>query len=111
MAKMGVFSLNCRGVRKIIILQLRTVRIMSSAMTLRDLPKKTLGRVVGFSSVDEELETRLREIGFAEGDELEIRHTGLFGRNPMSVRLNGAHIAMRRAEAEAVMVEEVIGHA
>lgn len=74
-------------------------------MTLRDLPKKKIAIVSGFNSNDPDLETRLREIGFAEGDEVEMRHQGLFGRNPMSVRLNGAHIAMRRAEAEAVLIE------
>ena len=79
-------------------------------MTLRDLPKQKLARVTGFSPGDNDLEIRLREIGFAEGDEVEIRHTGLFGRNPMSVRLNGAHIAMRKIEAGAVNVE-VIGDA
>jgi len=46
----------------------------------------------------------LREIGFAEGDSVETLHFGLFGRNPMTVRLNGALIAMRKNEAAAVLV-------
>ena len=75
------------------------------AMTLRELPKNKIAHVTGFSNF--KLETRLREIGFAEGDEVEMRHAGLFGRNPMSVRLNGAHIAMRRAEAEAILIKVV----
>lgn len=74
-------------------------------MTLRDLPKDTPAIVTAISEANKDLETRLREIGFAEGDTVEMQHHGLFGRNPMSVRLNGAHIAMRRAEAEAVLVE------
>ncbi len=74
-------------------------------MTLRDLPKNTLARILGFNAVDKELETRLREIGFAEGDQVEALHFGLFGRNPMSVRLNGALIALRKGEAQAVLVE------
>lgn len=74
-------------------------------MTLRDLPKNTLARISGFSDGDSELETRLREIGFAEGDQVEALHFGLFGRNPMSVRLNGALIALRKSEAQAVLVE------
>jgi len=74
-------------------------------MTLRDLPKNTLARIRGFDSGDSGLETRLREIGFAEGDQVEALHFGLFGRNPMSVRLNGALIALRKSEAQAVLVE------
>jgi len=74
-------------------------------MTLQDLPKNTPARISGFEAGDGELETRLREIGFAEGDQVEALHFGLFGRNPMSVRLNGALIALRKAEAAAVLVE------
>ena len=74
-------------------------------MTLRDLPKNTLAKIRGFNAADTELETRLREIGFAEGDQVEALHFGLFGRNPMSVRLNGALIALRKTEAQAVLVE------
>jgi len=32
-------------------------------------------------------------------------HFGLFGKNPISVRVNGALIALRRQDARAVMVE------
>ena len=74
-------------------------------MTLAELPKSVFARVTGFDGRDPELETRLREIGFAEGDMVEALHFGLFGRNPMSVRLNGALIALRRLEARAVRVE------
>lgn len=79
-------------------------------MTLRDLPKDTPAKIIAISGANQDLETRLREIGFAEGDRVEMQHQGLFGRNPMSVRLNGAHIAMRRNEAEAVLVE-IVDHA
>lgn len=74
-------------------------------MTLADLPKSSLARVTGFVADDAELETRLREIGFAEGDVVEALHFGLFGRSPITVRLNGTLIAMRRLEAGAVQVE------
>ena len=78
-------------------------------MTLRDLAKNTPARILGFHDGDHGLETRLREIGFAEGDQVESLHFGLFGRNPMSVRLNGALIALRKSEAEAVIVEMLGG--
>ena len=76
-------------------------------MTLQDLSKNTPARILGFNADDLDLEIRLREIGFAEGDQVEALHFGLFGRNPMSVRLNGALIALRKAEAQAVIVEIV----
>jgi len=74
-------------------------------MTLRDLDKNIPARVTGFADNNDDLVTRLREIGFAEGDSVEALHFGLFGRNPLSVRLNGALIAMRKAEADAVLIE------
>ena len=74
-------------------------------MRLRDLPRHRPARVSGFCPCDPALQTRLREIGFAEGDSVESVHYGLFGGNPISVKLNGAHIALRRHEASAVFVE------
>ncbi|MGJ8564894.1 MAG: FeoA family protein [Alphaproteobacteria bacterium] len=76
-------------------------------MTLRDLPQNTPATITGFDDADHDMQTRLREIGFAEGDRVEALHFGLFGRNPMSVRLNGALIAMRKHEASAVLVERL----
>ncbi|MGB0908577.1 MAG: FeoA family protein [Maricaulaceae bacterium] len=73
--------------------------------TLRDLRKNQSGIVKGFNEADPDLVTRLREIGFAEGDPVEALHFGLFAKNPMTVRLNGALIALRRNEARTVYVE------
>jgi len=78
-------------------------------MTLRELAKNKPARIIGFATDNPETETRLREIGFAEGDVVEALHFGLFGRNPMSVRLNGALIAMRSQEAQAIKVELING--
>lgn len=74
---------------------------------LTDLERSTASRIIGFTSGNAALETRLRDIGFAEGDSVEPLHFGLFGRNPMSVRLNGAIIALRRQDAQAILVEAV----
>ena len=51
-----------------------------------------------------ELERRLVELGFTEGAEVEIRHEGLFGRDPIAVRVDGATVAIRRREAMAILV-------
>ncbi len=73
-------------------------------MTLCDLEKSQCGIVTHFTDGNDNLVTRLREIGFAEGDKVQIMHFGLFGRNPMTVRLNGALIALRRREAKYISV-------
>lgn len=51
-----------------------------------------------------ELERRLVELGFTEGAEVEILHEGLFGRDPIAVRVDGATVAIRRREAMAILV-------
>jgi ferrous iron transport protein A len=53
----------------------------------------------------EELERRLLEMGFVEGATVEIRNQGLFGRDPIAVRVDGATVALRRAEANAIHVQ------
>lgn len=78
---------------------------MGKVVELNTLSFGQLGRVAGFSSADSELETKLREIGFAEGDEVEVLHRGPFGGTPISIRLARTIIALRRKEAAAVLVE------
>src|SRR4051812_20450967 len=51
-----------------------------------------------------ELERRLLELGFIEGAQVEILHQGLFGRDPIAVRVDGATIALRRREAGGIPV-------
>ena len=82
-------------------------------MTIRltDLSKDESGIIIGFDKKDPDLCTRLREIGFAEGDNVMPLHFGLFGKNPISVRVNGALIALRRQDAQAVLVEQTEGEA
>ena len=79
-------------------------------MTLRltDLLKNESGIITGFNEDDPDLCTRLREIGFAEGDNVTPLHFGLFGKNPISVRVNGALIALRRQDAKAIQLTKTI---
>ena len=51
-----------------------------------------------------ELESRLLELGFVEGAEVEILHEGPFGRDPIAVRVNNTTIALRRREAMVIFV-------
>jgi ferrous iron transport protein A len=76
----------------------------TSPVTLRNLARNERAIVSGFNEAETMLVTRLREIGFAEGDPVQALHFGLFQRNPMTVRLNGALIALRSGEARCVYI-------
>ena len=77
----------------------------SISVGLHTLVKGAVARVTGFGVGDESLVAKLREIGFAEGDEVELLAKGWLGGAPLSFRLNRTVIALRRAEAAMVMVE------
>ena len=51
-----------------------------------------------------EIERRLLEMGFVEGAPVHLVHEGVFGRDPIAVRLADRTVALRRREARAVMV-------
>lgn len=53
-----------------------------------------------------EIERRLLELGFLEGAKVRILHEGLFGRDPIAVRINGATVALRRSEAMAILIRQ-----
>ncbi len=72
--------------------------------SLFNLEKHRPARICGFKTINEHDQIRLREIGFAEGDLVEILHVGLFGRSPLNVKLHGTAIAMRPNEAKMIDV-------
>jgi ferrous iron transport protein A len=51
-----------------------------------------------------ELERRLIEMGFVEGARVEVLHEGFPKRDPIAVRIDDHVVALRRSEAEAVIV-------
>jgi ferrous iron transport protein A len=51
-----------------------------------------------------EIERRLLEMGFVEDAPVEIIHEGLFGRDPIAIKLADRTVALRRREARSVMV-------
>jgi ferrous iron transport protein A len=51
-----------------------------------------------------ELERRLLESGFVEGARFEILHQGLFGADPIAVRVDDMRVALRRRDAAEVWV-------
>lgn len=52
-----------------------------------------------------ELERRLIEMGFVEGARVEILHEGFPKRDPIAVRVNDHTVALRRTEADAILVK------
>ena len=56
------------------------------------------------SSEDDDLERRLLEIGFVEGASVEILHEGWVGGDPIAVRLDDMRVALRRREADTILV-------
>lgn len=51
-----------------------------------------------------ELERRLLELGFVEGARIELLHEGLFGRDPIAMKVDGVRVALRRHEAASLTV-------
>ncbi|WP_417467543.1 FeoA family protein [Maricaulis sp.] len=74
-------------------------------VTLDQLEKGQICHVTGFVPDCEDLVIKLREIGFAESDEVELMHRGPLGANPLCFRLNRTLIALRSDEARAIEVE------
>ena len=52
-----------------------------------------------------ELERRLLELGLVEGANIELIHEGLFGRDPIAVKVDDMRIALRRKEAASLTLE------
>lgn len=82
---------------------------LHAPMTLMDLAIGTPARVRGLRPGDgtekRELVQRLLEIGFVEGEPVRIVACGHPGREPVAVRIGGTTFALRRFEAERVLVE------
>lgn len=74
-------------------------------MKLSDLPRGTVARVSAIARDAGDLEAKLREVGFSEGDEVEMLANGPFGGRTLAVRLNRSIIALRVPEAALVQVE------
>lgn len=51
-----------------------------------------------------ELERRLLELGLVEGARIELLHQGLFGGDPIAVKVDEMRVALRRREASRLLV-------
>lgn len=52
-----------------------------------------------------ELERRLLELGLVEGARVELLHEGLFGRDPIAIKVDDMRVALRRHEASNLNIE------
>jgi len=77
---------------------------MTDTITIRDLKRGEHALVTGFTDAEAPIVRELREIGFSEGDDIEVLALGAFGRTPVSVRLNRTIIALRGGEAAMIEV-------
>jgi ferrous iron transport protein A len=83
------------------------MKALSSTFGLDRLVRGQVGRIAGFYAGADGMVSKLREIGFAEGDEVELIGRGWLGGAPLSIRLNRTVIALRKAEAAMVRVEPI----
>ncbi|CAN5189974.1 FeoA family protein [soil metagenome] len=60
---------------------------------------------------DVELERRLLELGFVEGANVELIHQGLFGRDPIAMKVDDMRVALRRKEAASLTIQLESGEA
>lgn len=51
-----------------------------------------------------ELERRLLELGFVEGASVELLHEGLFGGDPIALKVDDMRVALRRHEAATLTI-------
>jgi ferrous iron transport protein A len=84
---------------------------MTKPLSLGSAQRGFVGRIQAIRAADcvsilppAELESRLIEMGFVEGASVEILHEGMFGKDPIAVRVDNATVAIRRREAMAIVV-------
>lgn len=84
---------------------------MSNVIKLSDARVGDRGVIVAVSAdlhheaEEIELERRLLELGLVEGARFELLHEGLFGRDPIALRVDDMRVALRRKEAANLSVE------
>ncbi len=77
------------------------------SVSLDQIPFRTPATVstIDWSALSDSDAKRLRNLGFDEGVAVEALHGAPFGKDPLAVRIGRMMIAIRRAQARAIMVE------
>jgi len=76
-------------------------------LRLDELPLREPARIaaIDWTALRPREGQRLRELGFDEGVAIETLHHGPIGRDPIACRVGRMTVAIRRAHAEAILVE------
>ena len=74
--------------------------------TLDELPQGSHARIAGFLGIEGGVADRLVEMGFDEGAEVETLHVAPLG-DPIAVRVDGTSVALRRAIAACILIEDL----
>ena len=65
---------------------------------------------IGVTDTDfNDIEARLLEMGFIEGAKVEVLHKGMWGGEPIAIRINNNNtmVALRKREASVILVNEI----
>ena len=83
--------------------------VVAAVMSLVKLPRGRAAAVADVrasSAAPADLPVRLRELGFLDGEEIEVLAAGLSG-GPLAVRVGETTFALRIREAECVTVRAI----
>ena len=82
-------------------------------MTLTELPHRTLAIVDSVLDLGEndKIARRLRELGFVDGEQVEVVAKGPLGAEPLLVQVGFTRFALRRSEAGRVHLKLAGGQA
>ncbi|NLD35345.1 MAG: ferrous iron transport protein A [Desulfatiglans sp.] len=72
--------------------------------TICDMELNTTARVYGYSKSGKPFMNRLLAMGLTKGTELKVVRVAPLG-DPIEINLRGFNLSLRKAEAEAVLVE------
>ncbi|QHI68302.1 FeoA family protein [Tichowtungia aerotolerans] len=75
-------------------------------MKIREMKTGTIGRVAGYSTDDRRYRQKLIQMGLVRGVEFKLERVAPLG-DPVELRLQGGSLTLRKAEADALNVEEV----
>ncbi len=75
-------------------------------MDLFELPLRVPARITSVQArhAEDEIAQRLDELGFVPGEQVRVIGRGPLGREPVAVQVGHTRFALRRTEAERVLV-------
>lgn len=78
---------------------------MTRHINLSQTTRNQQYRVVGFANSQSDYATKLYKMGFIEGTDIELAPVTIS--DPLVVQIRGSRVALRKSEAQEILVEEV----